>query len=91
MAQSHVFAAVGGYYGAADKTGKAGVFRHQVGDGGWSYVLKDLETFTVFVQPARSQHRVCRHHGRRLSLGPTPARPSSARTFPTRACRSGRS
>ena len=51
MAQSHVFAAVGGYYGAADKTGKAGVFRHQVGDGGWSYVLKDLETFTVFVNP----------------------------------------
>ena len=47
----HVFAAVGGYYGAADKTGKAGVFRHQVGDGGWSYVLKDLETFTVFVNP----------------------------------------
>ena len=51
MAQSHVFAAVGGYYGAADKTGMAGVFRHQVGDDGWSYVLKDLETFTVFVHP----------------------------------------
>lgn len=51
MAQSHVFAAVGGYYGAADKTGKAGVFRNQVGDDGWSYVLKDLETFTVFVNP----------------------------------------
>ncbi len=51
MAQSHVFAAVGGYYGAADKTGKAGVFRHQVGEADWSYVLKDLETFTVFVNP----------------------------------------
>jgi photosystem II stability/assembly factor-like uncharacterized protein len=51
MAQSHVFAAVGGYYGAPDKTGKAGVFRHAVGDGGWSHVLKDLETFTVFVNP----------------------------------------
>ena len=51
MAQSHVFAAVGGYYGAADKTGKAGVFRNVVGDSGWSYVLKDLETFTVFVNP----------------------------------------
>ena len=51
MAQSHVFAAVGGYYGAADKTGKAGVFRHRVGEADWSYVLKDLETFTVFVNP----------------------------------------
>jgi photosystem II stability/assembly factor-like uncharacterized protein len=51
MAQSHVFAAVGGYYGAKDKGGMAGVFRHAVGNGGWSYVLKDLETFTVFVSP----------------------------------------
>jgi photosystem II stability/assembly factor-like uncharacterized protein len=51
MAQSHVFAGVGGYYGAKDKGGMAGVFRHAVGDGGWSYVLKELETFTVFVNP----------------------------------------
>src|SRR3954471_17103828 len=51
MAQSHVFAAVGGYYGAKDKGGMAGVFRHRVGDVGWSYALKELETFTVFVNP----------------------------------------
>ena len=51
MAQSHVFAAVGGYYGSPDKAGMAGVFRNTVGDGNWSYVLKDLETFTVFVHP----------------------------------------
>ena len=31
MAQSHVFAGVGGYYGAKDKTGKAGVFRREAG------------------------------------------------------------
>jgi photosystem II stability/assembly factor-like uncharacterized protein len=51
MAQSHVFAGIGGYYGAKDKGGMAGVFRHAVGNGGWSYVLKELETFTVFVNP----------------------------------------
>lgn len=51
MAQSHVFAAVGGYYGAKDKTGMAGVFRNTVGEKDWSYVLKELETFTVFVHP----------------------------------------
>jgi hypothetical protein len=51
MAQSHVFAAVGGYYGAKDKGGMAGVFRHEVGGSGWTYALKELETFTVFVNP----------------------------------------
>ena len=51
MAQSHVFAGVGGYYGAKDKTGMAGMFRRDAGDGGWDHVLKDLETFTVFVHP----------------------------------------
>ena len=51
MAPTHVFAAVGGYYGAADKTGKAGVFRRAADNGAWDYVLRDLETFTVFVNP----------------------------------------
>ena len=47
MTQSHVFAAIGGYYGAADKIGLAGVFRNKVGNGNWDYVLKELETFSV--------------------------------------------
>ena len=29
MAQSYVFAGVGGYYGTKDKSGKAGVFRRE--------------------------------------------------------------
>ena len=91
MAQSHVFAAVGGYYGAKDKGGMAGVFRHEVGGSGWTYALKELETFTVFVQSARPEPGVRRHHGRRVSLDRFAARPSSAPIFPTRACRSGRS
>src|ERR1700741_823234 len=51
MAQSYVFAGVGGYYAAKDKGGKAGVFRNAVGESDWSYVLKGLEAFTVFVHP----------------------------------------
>jgi photosystem II stability/assembly factor-like uncharacterized protein len=51
IVMAHVFAAVGGYYGAADKSGKAGVFRRDTDAADWSYVLKDLETFTVFVNP----------------------------------------
>ena len=51
MAQSYVFAGVGGYYGTKDKTGKAGVFRRDAAASDWSYVLKDLEAFTVFVHP----------------------------------------
>lgn len=48
---THVLAAVGGYYGTTDKSGKAGVFRNTVGEAGWSHVLKDIETFTVLVDP----------------------------------------
>jgi photosystem II stability/assembly factor-like uncharacterized protein len=51
MAQSHVFAGVGGYYGAKDQGGMAGVFRRATDGAAWDYVLKDLETFTVFVNP----------------------------------------
>ena len=51
MAQSYVFAGVGGYYGTKDKTGKAGIFRRDAAGSDWDYVLKDLEAFTVFVHP----------------------------------------
>jgi photosystem II stability/assembly factor-like uncharacterized protein len=51
MAQSYVFAGVGGYYGTKDKSGKAGVFRRDAAASDWDYVLKDLEAFTVFVHP----------------------------------------
>src|SRR5689334_16571384 len=51
VAQSYVFAGVGGYYGTKDKTGKAGIFRRDAAGSDWDYVLKDLEAFTVFVHP----------------------------------------
>ena len=51
VTQSYVFAAIGGYYGSPDKSGKAGVFRRGSDGAAWDYVLKDLETYTVFVHP----------------------------------------
>jgi photosystem II stability/assembly factor-like uncharacterized protein len=51
VAQSYVFAGVGGYYGTKDKSGKAGIFRRDASGADWNYVLKDLEAFTVFVHP----------------------------------------
>jgi len=51
VAQSYVFAGVGGYYASKDKGGKAGVFRRAAEASSWDYVLKDLEAFTVFVHP----------------------------------------
>jgi photosystem II stability/assembly factor-like uncharacterized protein len=50
MAQSHVFAGVGGYYGGNE--GKlAGVFRRAVDSATWEHALKEPETYTVFVHP----------------------------------------
>src|SRR3954468_6787160 len=51
MAQSYVYAGVGGYYGAKDQKGLAGIFRREAGDGDWTHTLADLEAFTVFVHP----------------------------------------
>ena len=50
MAQSHVFAGVGGYYGGND--GKlAGVFRRAADSAAWEHALTEPETYTVFVHP----------------------------------------
>ena len=51
MAQSIVYAGVGGYYGSPDKGGKAGVFRRPADGAAWEHVLAEPETFTVFVHP----------------------------------------
>ena len=51
MAQSYVFAGVGGYYGAKDKGGAAGVFRRDAAGSDWQHVLSDLEAYTVFAHP----------------------------------------
>jgi len=50
MAQSHVFAGVGGYYGGQEGNLK-GVFRRDAGGADWSHVLADPETYMVFVHP----------------------------------------
>jgi photosystem II stability/assembly factor-like uncharacterized protein len=51
MAQSRVFAGVGGYYASKDKKGLAGVFRGTSGGGEWQHALSDIEAYTVFVHP----------------------------------------
>ena len=52
MAASTVFAGVAGYVGRPDAVGAVGVFRRQADSGAWQHVLKDHETFTVFVHPS---------------------------------------
>jgi photosystem II stability/assembly factor-like uncharacterized protein len=50
MAQSHVFAGVGGYYGG-NEGNLAGVFRRDSEAGDWQHVLREPEAYTVFVHP----------------------------------------
>jgi photosystem II stability/assembly factor-like uncharacterized protein len=49
--QSHVFVGLAGYVGRPDEKGDVGIFRKPAKGGGWSHVLKDLETYSVFVHP----------------------------------------
>jgi photosystem II stability/assembly factor-like uncharacterized protein len=51
VAQSHVFAGVGGYYGDKNQKGAAGIFRRDADGTAWEHVLGDLEAYTVFVHP----------------------------------------
>jgi photosystem II stability/assembly factor-like uncharacterized protein len=53
MAQSHVFAGVGGYYGGNDGN-LAGVFRRASDSATWEHALKEPEAYTVFVHPRDS-------------------------------------
>ncbi len=48
---SNIYAAVAGYFGKPDHTGKVGVFRHAADGGDWTHVLGSLQAFTVFVHP----------------------------------------
>ena len=50
MAQSHVFAGVGGYYGG-NQGNLAGVFRRDTEGADWQHVLTEPEAYTVFVHP----------------------------------------
>jgi len=50
MAQSHVYAGVGGYYGG-NEGHLAGVFRRDAEGADWQHVLTELEAYTIFVHP----------------------------------------
>ena len=50
MAQSNVFAGVGGYYGG-NQGNLAGVFRRDADGNAWQHVLIEPEAYTVFVHP----------------------------------------
>lgn len=51
MAQSHVYAAVAGYFGRPNEPGLTGVFRRAADDADWRHILQSLETFTVYAAP----------------------------------------
>jgi photosystem II stability/assembly factor-like uncharacterized protein len=50
MAQSYVYAGVGGYYGG-NEGNLAGVFRRDADGSAWTHVLTEPEAYTVFVHP----------------------------------------
>jgi len=54
MAQSHVFAGVGGYYGG-NQGHLAGVFRREAESPTWQHVLTEAEAYTVLVHPRDSR------------------------------------
>lgn len=56
MTATHLFVAVGDFFGDKNPTGKLGVFRHQVGDSGWAQVLSDVPVYCVQVDPGNRSH-----------------------------------
>ena len=50
MAQSYVYAGVGGYYGG-NEGHLAGVFRRDADGADWRQILTEPEAYTVFVHP----------------------------------------
>ena len=48
---TNLYAALAGYVGRPDQTGRIGVFRRDAVGGEWQHVLPDLEAFTVVVHP----------------------------------------
>ena len=50
---TNLYAALAGYVGYPDQTGRIGVFRRDAVGGEWQHVLPDLEAFTVIVHPCQ--------------------------------------
>jgi photosystem II stability/assembly factor-like uncharacterized protein len=53
--QTNIYAAVAGYVGRPEATGRVGVFRRPANGGEWQHALADLEAFTVVVHPRRPE------------------------------------
>jgi photosystem II stability/assembly factor-like uncharacterized protein len=53
--QSNIYAAVAGYVGRPEATGRVGVFTRPGNGGEWAHALSDLEAFTVAVHPRRPE------------------------------------
>jgi len=51
--QTNIYAAVAGYVGRPEATGRVGVFCRSANGGEWQHALADLEAFTVVVHPRR--------------------------------------
>src|SRR5215470_1256106 len=49
--KTNIYAAVAGYVGRPDQSGRVGVFRRPADTGEWQHALADLEAFTVIVHP----------------------------------------
>ena len=49
--QTNLYAALAGYVGRPEATGRVGVFRRDAAGGEWQHVLPGLEAFTVVVHP----------------------------------------
>ena len=80
MAQSYVYAGVGGYYGS-NEGNLAGVFRRDAESSEWTHVLERARSLHRVRASARSKSRLRRHHGRRLSQHRS-RRDVQARQFP---------
>src|SRR6516164_5888796 len=50
-ASTNLYAALAGYVGRPDQSGRTGVFRRDAVDGEWQHVLADPEAFMVVVHP----------------------------------------
>jgi photosystem II stability/assembly factor-like uncharacterized protein len=53
--QTNIYAAVAGYVGRPEATGRVGVFTRPANGGEWRHALADLEAFTVTVHPRRPE------------------------------------
>jgi photosystem II stability/assembly factor-like uncharacterized protein len=54
MTESHIFAGVAGSALRPDEKGDIGIFRKPARSGPWSHVLKNIDSYSVFVHPSET-------------------------------------